>query len=179
MGLNTQWDHNSEAGTSDALLENTRNLHYLVANYGLSSADYFESLHPYPFLIQKTAEQSDEGLHVLQCPVYYVKKQLDTFPDRILAGRLEQNDITIPVNKVSGHHAFFYKKNAEWFVVDNNSRNGIIIGQERLDPNVPRLLKSGMELYFGRSVSLRFISEKDMFGYLTDLYNSVCQFPSF
>lgn len=175
MGFQT---HGSEAGTSDALLENTRNLHYLVANYGLSSAAYFESLHPYPFLIQKTVGESDEGLRILECPVYYVKKQLDTFPDRILAGRLDQNDITIPVNKVSGHHAFFYKKKGQWFVVDNNSRNGIIIEKERLCPNTPKLLESGMELRFGRSVSLRFISEKDMFGYLTDLYNSVCQFPS-
>lgn len=178
MGLNTQWDSSSQPGTSDALLENSRNLHYLVANYGLSSADYFESLHPYPFLIQRLAGQNDEGLRILQCPVYYVKKQLDTFPDRILAGRLEQNDITIPINKVSGHHAIFHKDGDDWFIVDNKSRNGVIINGERLEPNKPHKLESGVELFFGRTVSLRFIAEKDMFDYLQNLYNSVCQFPS-
>jgi hypothetical protein len=179
MNFHTQLD-NHETGTQDTLPENSRTLRYLAVNYGLSSLGYFVSLHDHPFLIQGSEQSKDKGaLALLDCPVHYLKKRVERKPDRILLGRLEDNDICIPFNRVSGHHAYFEKRQEAWCIVDDNSRNGVFVNGRRLDSNAPFLLKSGINIHFGRSLGVRFIGPEAMFEYILRIYETGGQFPAF
>jgi hypothetical protein len=180
MNFNTQWDGVSESGSQDAVLENQRNLQYLVANYGLSSREYFLSLHTHPFLIQalnSKESSSSSGPAILRSPVHYIKKEIDSHPDKILIGRMPENDITISIKQVSGHHAYFIQKREEWYVVDANSRNGVFVAGKKITPGQRAPLGSKVDLYLGRHVGLTYLEPCDMFETITGLYHSISQFP--
>lgn len=78
--------------------------------------------------------------------------------DRITIGRAYDNDLIIPDPHVSPHHAVLSEQDdGKWLVEDLNSKNGVFIGNHRLDKNDN--IESGDEIQIGKS-HLRIFDRK-------------------
>ncbi len=68
---------------------------------------------------------------------------------RCTIGRLKTSDIHIPVGTISSKHCSVYMENRSFLVIDHGSSNGTYINRksQRLEPNVPCVLKHGDIIY--------------------------------
>lgn len=73
-------------------------------------------------------------------------------------GRAPENTITIEDDFLSSTHARFIKKRKAYFIMDNNSTNGIKLNGKRLGTRAVRL-KNGDHIHLGRCEFL-FVIEK-------------------
>lgn len=69
---------------------------------------------------------------------------------RLVIGRGDGCEIRLPDPSVSHRHASIRQRGADYLVVDEGSTNGTFIGQVRLSPQSPRVLRSGELLRVGR-----------------------------
>lgn len=66
-----------------------------------------------------------------------------------LIGRSPQSDIVIANESISRKHCQIEIKNGEIYVTDLGSSNGVLINNEKIEPNVPVLYQSFFGLSFG------------------------------
>lgn len=69
---------------------------------------------------------------------------------RIVIGRSEGCEVRLPDPSVSARHASIRARGAEYLLVDENSKNGTLLGKVLLSPLSPRVLKSGERIRVGR-----------------------------
>jgi len=72
-------------------------------------------------------------------------------------GRGDENNLRLDDSKASRRHAELHLTTEKLEVVDLGSTNGTFVNRERLLPNLPRLLKPGDEIYFGKT---RFVCRR-------------------
>jgi hypothetical protein len=99
--------------------------------------------------------------------VYYVvpltKRPRVPYPERILVGRTDQNDIVIPHMSISRSHAYI-SLGEHCFLVDVGSKHGTFMGDERLLANTPYSLAPGKRLRFGEVLTM-FLTATRFFHY--------------
>ncbi len=76
--------------------------------------------------------------------------QLTFEAPRVLLGRGESCDLRLPDPSVSHRHATIRQRGQEYLLVDEGSTNGTFIGQVRLAPQSPRVVRSGDLIRVGR-----------------------------
>lgn len=69
---------------------------------------------------------------------------------RIVIGRGPNSEVRLPEVSVSHRHATVRAQGADYFLVDEASTNGTVVGGARLAPHVPRALRSGDMIRVGR-----------------------------
>lgn len=72
-------------------------------------------------------------------------------------GRMEDPDSNIQIksSRVSKHHGFLKKKYGKFYIVDNNSKNGIYVNGHKIESSLEFLLDDQDEISLG-GVYLRF-----------------------
>lgn len=75
----------------------------------------------------------------------------DSFATKILVGRTETNDITVPDITISKHHAFFRRDDEanRYSITDTGSTNGTRLNNQPIAPKEARYLADGDQLAFG------------------------------
>ena len=58
-------------------------------------------------------------------------------------GKREENDIVLDDSYISGRHAVIGKRNGEWYVIDQNSRNGTYVENRKIESGVECPLRIG------------------------------------
>lgn len=110
--------------------------------------------------------------------LYYIYKSKKTFPNlSIAAGTLDEQLVSlqkdfyeigregkpemIQINskKASRQHAFLNKKTGNFYITDNNSRNGTFLNQVKIQANQPYILSNQDEIKIG-GVILKFYDSK-------------------
>jgi len=66
----------------------------------------------------------------------------------LFAGRVESNDLVIPLEGISDRHALFFEKEGLWYVVDLASRLGTAVNRQ--PAFAATLLRDGDEIHFDR-----------------------------
>jgi hypothetical protein len=74
-------------------------------------------------------------------------------PRGISVGRTDENDVPITDSSVSKVHAYFRDDGGDWFLTDDDSRNGTLLNSEQLVAGKPAALTSGDEITFGKVVA--------------------------
>jgi pSer/pThr/pTyr-binding forkhead associated (FHA) protein len=69
---------------------------------------------------------------------------------RIVIGRSEGCEVRLPDPSVSVRHASIRARGAEYLLVDENSKNGTLLGKVLLSPLSPRVLRTGDRVRVGR-----------------------------
>ncbi|MEZ4293416.1 MAG: FHA domain-containing protein [Polyangiaceae bacterium] len=69
---------------------------------------------------------------------------------RIVIGRSEGCEVRLPDPSVSARHVSIRARGAEYLVVDENSKNGTLLGKVLLAPLSPRVVKTGDRIRVGR-----------------------------
>lgn len=69
---------------------------------------------------------------------------------RVVIGRSDGSDVRLPDPSVSSRHASIRAEGASFALVDEGSTNGTWVGEDRLSPHTPRLIKSGDLVRVGR-----------------------------
>lgn len=69
---------------------------------------------------------------------------------RIVIGRGEGCEVRLPDPSVSARHASIRARGAEYLLIDENSRNGTLLGKVLLAPLSPRVLRTGDRVRVGR-----------------------------
>lgn len=69
---------------------------------------------------------------------------------RIVVGRGEGCEVRIPDPSVSLRHASIRARGAEYLLIDENSKNGTLLGKVLLSPMSPRALRNGDRVRVGR-----------------------------
>jgi pSer/pThr/pTyr-binding forkhead associated (FHA) protein len=69
---------------------------------------------------------------------------------RIVIGRSDGSDVRLPDPSVSLRHASIRTQGAEYTLVDEGSTNGTWVGDIKLTPQTPRLVKTGDQIRVGR-----------------------------
>jgi pSer/pThr/pTyr-binding forkhead associated (FHA) protein len=69
---------------------------------------------------------------------------------RVVLGRSAGSDVRIPDVSVSLRHATIHEDGANYTLMDEGSTNGTYVGNARLAPRTPRVLKSGDMVRLGR-----------------------------
>ncbi len=83
---------------------------------------------------------------------------LAEFPERFVLkdfcklGRGEDNHIVILDPYASKHHAKIIRENGDFFIIDNNSRNGVLVNGKKI--NDKKKLKKGDKIKIGKVVLL-------------------------
>ncbi len=67
----------------------------------------------------------------------------------IIIGRTPENDVQLPETKVSRQHARILIEGDRIHLIDLNSTNGTFIGESKLTPNQPNILRLGQEFQIG------------------------------
>jgi pilus assembly protein CpaF len=75
------------------------------------------------------------------------QRQLDFEGPEISVGRLEDNDICLPKNNVSKHHARLVFKDDRYVLVDQKSTNGTYVNGRRI--SAPMVVRKGDKIYIG------------------------------
>ena len=75
-------------------------------------------------------------------------------------GRSASNEIHIPAEKVSRHHARLLVIGDDLELIDLSSTNGTFVNDSRLEKNTPAPLQSGDEIRFGDHSYQVLLSEK-------------------
>ncbi|MET0388412.1 MAG: FHA domain-containing protein, partial [Polyangiales bacterium] len=75
------------------------------------------------------------------------QQQLDLDAAEIGIGRLEDNEICLPKNNVSKHHARLVFKDSRYVVVDQKSTNGTYVNGRRISG--PTVVRRGDKIYIG------------------------------
>jgi pSer/pThr/pTyr-binding forkhead associated (FHA) protein len=76
--------------------------------------------------------------------------QLSFDAPRIVIGRGEGCEVRLPDPSVSHRHASIQQRGSDYLIVDEGSTNGTFVGQVRLSPHGPRVIRSGDLLRVGR-----------------------------
>ncbi len=76
-------------------------------------------------------------------------RQFPVYRGKVTIGRDTGNDVVIPVQEVSRHHAWIHCDPKGCRVIDNRSTNGTSINGERIPPRQPRPLRPGDVLEIG------------------------------
>jgi len=77
-----------------------------------------------------------------QAPTLYVSHEGETLSEltfdmpRLLVGRSEHNDISIPSKFISRHHALLVRNGSSTFLMDLNSTNGTLVNSRRISNHV-------------------------------------------
>lgn len=79
--------------------------------------------------------------------------------DRLLVGRSDDNDLILSDTSVSRRHVSFIKKDAEWYLVDEGSRNGCFLNDNKLAADQEQILKNADVIRLG-IYDLRFLAEE-------------------
>lgn len=120
----------------------------------ISSGDTFRG-------IQSKEELDRYGL------VLVTKRPRNTrLPLMITVGRSETVDIPLNFPTISKLHAFFYKVQSNWVLVDAGSSNGTIVEGKTLQARAPHTLKDGHSIEFGYDVSCKFMHPKNLVSFL-------------
>ena len=69
---------------------------------------------------------------------------------RVVIGRSEGCEVELPDPSVSHRHTSIRQRGTEYVILDEGSTNGTFVGQVRLSPQAPRLLRSGDLVRVGR-----------------------------
>lgn len=69
---------------------------------------------------------------------------------RIVIGRGDGCEVRLPDPSVSHRHASIRQRGAEYIVLDEGSTNGTFVGQVKLSPQAPRVIRSGDLVRVGR-----------------------------
>ncbi len=69
---------------------------------------------------------------------------------RIVIGRGEGCDVRLPDPSISHRHASLRQRGSDYIIVDEDSTNGTFVGQVRLPPQTPRVVRSGDLVRVGR-----------------------------
>lgn len=69
---------------------------------------------------------------------------------RIVLGRGKSCEVSLPDPSVSHRHASIRQRGTDYVIIDEGSSNGTFVGQVRLSPHAPRVLKTGDLLRLGR-----------------------------
>ena len=66
---------------------------------------------------------------------YQFQEQAHRFSlaDRVRIGRAEDNDLCVPCDSVSSHHAVIARNGDGFQITDAGSRNGILVGRPKSD----------------------------------------------
>lgn len=88
-----------------------------------------------------------------------VKKSYRNLSNLVTLGRSQDSDIVITRREVSKTHCGFYEINEEWYVVDLDSTNGIIVDGAKV---ARAKLSSQSIISIGGKVSLAFIAPLDL-----------------
>jgi type III secretion system YscQ/HrcQ family protein len=64
----------------------------------------------------------------------------------ISIGRAAENDISLPLQSISRHHARIFEKHGDFFVEDMRSVSGTYVNRRKLDPSHPCRLSAGDEV---------------------------------
>jgi hypothetical protein len=78
---------------------------------------------------------ADAWLVLLEMPPgspYPIGKQLLLTEDQLRIGRIQGLDLDLPSTLVSGHHASVYRESDDWYVRDEDSRNGTYLNSTKL-----------------------------------------------
>src|SRR2546428_4189127 len=74
---------------------------------------------------------------------------LEPTPYPYTIGRAPENQLVVNDPKVSSHHAQIRPEGQGYDIVDLGSSNGTFVNEQRLVPNVPRLLYTGDQVRIG------------------------------
>ena len=88
----------------------------------------------------------EEKSYILESPLEDVFHLVDG-ENRI--GRSASNEIHIPAEKISRHHARLLVAGDNIELIDLGSTNGTFVNEARLEKNTPTLLQVGDEVRFG------------------------------
>lgn len=120
----------------------------------ISSGDTFQG-------IQSKEELNRFGL------VLITKRPRNTqLPLMITVGRSESVDIALNFPTISKLHAFFYKVQSNWVLVDAGSSNGTRVEGKTLKARAPHTLREGHTIDFGFDVSCKFMHAKNLVSFL-------------
>jgi FHA domain len=73
-------------------------------------------------------------------------------PKSLFIGRATDNQLVVNDPKTSSHHAEIRPEGQGYSVVDMGSTNGTFINEQRIQPNVPRLLAAGDRVRIGDTI---------------------------
>ncbi len=79
----------------------------------------------------------------------YGQTNLEPTPYPYMIGRAPENQLVVNDPKVSSHHALIQPEGQGYDIVDLGSSNGTFVNEQRLVPNVPRLLYTGDQVRIG------------------------------
>jgi pSer/pThr/pTyr-binding forkhead associated (FHA) protein len=65
-----------------------------------------------------------------------LKQQWQLGDERLSIGRAEDNDVVLPDNGVSKHHAYIEHRDGAYVIVDNDSANGVFVNGEKAKERV-------------------------------------------
>jgi hypothetical protein len=82
----------------------------------------------------------------------YGQTNLEPTPYPYTIGRAPENLLVVNDPKVSSHHAQIRPEGQGYDIVDLGSSNGTFVNEQRLVPNVPRLLYTGDQVRIGDTV---------------------------
>jgi hypothetical protein len=82
----------------------------------------------------------------------YGQTNLEPTPYPYTIGRAPENLLIVNDPKVSSHHAQIRPEGQGYDIVDLGSSNGTFVNEQRLVPNVPRLLYTGDQVRVGDTV---------------------------
>jgi hypothetical protein len=98
-----------------------------------------------------------------------VKSARSSFPNQVLVGRTDSNDLVVTHLTVSKHHAYFRQDEAgRWSVSDMDSTNGTRVNGQALAARQIRLLADGDRVEFG-DMAFVFYSASGFHALLTSL----------
>jgi limonene-1,2-epoxide hydrolase len=79
----------------------------------------------------------------------YGQTNLEPTPYPYTIGRAPENQLVVNDPRVSSHHAQIRPEGQGYVIIDLGSSNGTFVNEQRLVPNVPRLLYTGDEVRIG------------------------------
>jgi hypothetical protein len=97
------------------------------------------------------------------------------YPERIVVGRTQKSDITIPDRRISKLHAYFEMDHDRYFLTDVDSRNGTKVQSQRLSSRLKQEVSDGDLVSFADFV-FRFVSParfyEEIRGYIVPIAHS-------
>ena len=114
-----------------------------------------------------TRPAADFDLAYQNTLAFLVKRPGNPFPQMISVGRAANSDIVLALGPISKVHGYFLKGlDGDWSVVDQRSRNGIFLNQQRLEPGQQHPVKDGDTIRFGEEVTFELMFPEALLKFL-------------
>ncbi len=162
--------HESQRRHRDPLADNGGFELDALGHTDFESPQEFSTAYPWAFLL--AAEHRGRAPQVTAHARAHMVRSLSEANvwQSVSVGRDADCDVVITHRRVSRHHALFERDSraGDYLLLDRGSHNGTRVDGARLQPMVPRRLRSGMRIDFG-GIEFCFLSARDLFERLREM----------